>query len=154
MDLTPDGRIVVFGGTAINKESGLPEYFNDFRELDTETMEWAKPRTTGEYPKGRFGQSLSCFGSKIYVFGGWSGGGRNTEVKDVSDSVKEAQYFNALECQSMVWENPKFWGYPPPATYGHTCTVVGNNLFLFGGWDGNQPSASLFVLEMGGSIVE
>ncbi|RQM27052.1 hypothetical protein B5M09_001350 [Aphanomyces astaci] len=50
------------------------EYFNDVYTLDTETMVWTRPRTTGDFPLGTFGHSASVFdGHKLYVLGGWSG---------------------------------------------------------------------------------
>jgi hypothetical protein len=44
MDLTDDGRILVFGGYTI-KDGGVPKYNADMRELDIETMIWSRSRS-------------------------------------------------------------------------------------------------------------
>ena len=55
----------------------IPEYFNDFRALDTETMVWSKVRAEAEeFPSARYGHSLTPLGPDLMVlFGGWGLGG-------------------------------------------------------------------------------
>ncbi|RHY01054.1 hypothetical protein DYB28_007140 [Aphanomyces astaci] len=74
--LAVGNKLVIFGGYALKTTHGdiMGEYFNDVYTLDTETMVWTRPRTTGDFPLGTFGHSASVFdGHKLYVLGGWSG---------------------------------------------------------------------------------
>ena len=38
MTLTPDGRLLLFGGMNYQNETGIPKYFDDVRQLDTDNM--------------------------------------------------------------------------------------------------------------------
>jgi host cell factor len=67
LNLTPDGRLLVFGGTSISKESnGLPRYNDDLRVLNTDTMIWSRPRVEGPVPTGRYGHSSKLLGNFFY----------------------------------------------------------------------------------------
>ena len=44
MNLTSDGRLLVFGGCALDKSGTMPRYNNDVRQLDTDHMVWSRPR--------------------------------------------------------------------------------------------------------------
>lgn len=37
----------------------------------------------------------------------------------------------------------------PNGIYGHTCSVIGNQVFLFGGFDGTTASSSLWIYNPG-----
>ena len=38
-------------------------------------------------------------------------------------------------------------GHAPPAVYGHTATLIGSKVVVFGGWDGVAPLNTLHVLD-------
>ena len=38
-------------------------------------------------------------------------------------------------------------GQAPSGLYGHTATVLGTNIIVFGGWDGVSPVATVNVLD-------
>lgn len=40
----------------------------------------------------------------------------------------------------------------PPGLRGHSANLVGNKIFLFGGYDGRGRSSELFVLNVGTSL--
>ena len=42
LSLLTDGRILCFGGCTVNSIFPVPQYHNDLRQLDTETMIWTK----------------------------------------------------------------------------------------------------------------
>eukprot|EP00602_Paraphysomonas_sp_CaronLab_P000197 CAMPEP_0185031222 /NCGR_PEP_ID=MMETSP1103-20130426/18569_1 /TAXON_ID=36769 /ORGANISM="Paraphysomonas bandaiensis, Strain Caron Lab Isolate" /LENGTH=252 /DNA_ID=CAMNT_0027566671 /DNA_START=41 /DNA_END=796 /DNA_ORIENTATION=- len=74
INLSEDGRLIVFGGCSIPKDTRTPRYNSDIRELDTDSMIWSRPRISGESPTGRFGHSAVLMGadrSKLIVYGGW-----------------------------------------------------------------------------------
>jgi len=49
----------------------------------------------------------------------------------------------------QTWSKPIVKGTPPTARDSHTCTAVGNNLYVFGGTDGTSPLGDLHVLDTG-----
>jgi hypothetical protein len=59
-----DSRVFVFGG---NDGSSL---FNDLHILDTQSMSWSQPLTSGQPPLPRAGHSALLVGDYIVVFGG------------------------------------------------------------------------------------
>ena len=77
LTLLPDGRLMMFGGVSIDRDKGgVPQYHDDVRQLDTETMMWTRPRIAGHTPTGRFGHSATLVDDGcIVVFGGWGRGG-------------------------------------------------------------------------------
>ena len=50
---------------------------------------------------------------------------------------------------SNAWEEKKVQGSIPPAVYSHSATIVGKNLFLFGGTDGIKYFNFVYVLDLG-----
>ncbi len=73
-------------------------------------------------PKPRVGHSTAMIGDKVYLFGG-------------SDAHKT--YFNGLHVLDLisgVWEEIKPQdGFIPPHIAYHTCSAVGDKLYIFGG---------------------
>ncbi|KAH9115399.1 hypothetical protein LEN26_010864 [Aphanomyces euteiches] len=173
MALLDDGRILVFGGYALKASGDLSgEYFNDVYALDTETMIWSRPRTTGDFPLGTFGHTICVDSFKVYVVGGWSGterspiamgdkavnetakalareqslrSGDNVSAKSFMAELSKSKYLHVLDCATMEWSCPRSQGLAVANRYGHTCALVGPHLFLFGGWDGNRALHQLVV---------
>ena len=44
-----------------------------------------------------------------------------------------------------MWTVPR--GTPPPALVGHSATLVGNELFVFGGSDGKRDGNDLYIFD-------
>ncbi|KAG9439061.1 hypothetical protein H6P81_019226 [Aristolochia fimbriata] len=118
-------------------------------------MRWEKvqantrPRETPEGKKspGRIGGILgpgrrwghTCNSVKggrfLYVFGGYGKDNCQTNDVHVFDTLKQ------------TWSKPMVKGTPPSPRDSHSCTTVGNNLFVFGGTDGKYPLNDLHVLD-------
>ncbi|XP_024008446.1 rab9 effector protein with kelch motifs isoform X2 [Eutrema salsugineum] len=47
----------------------------------------------------------------------------------------------------QIWTQPIINGTPPPPRDSHSCTTVGDNLFVFGGTDGMKPLKDLYILD-------
>lgn len=47
----------------------------------------------------------------------------------------------------QIWTQPMINGTPPPPRDSHSCTTVGDNLFVFGGTDGINPLNDLHILD-------
>jgi len=52
-----------------------------------------------------------------------------------------------LFADSQTWSEPPVRGTPPTPRDSHTCTAVGDNLFVFGGTDGLKPLRDLHILD-------
>ncbi|KAK3440346.1 hypothetical protein EUGRSUZ_B00621 [Eucalyptus grandis] len=73
-------------------------------------------------------------GRFLYVFGGFDMDNCQTNEVHVFDTVEQA------------WSQPMIKGMPPAPRDGHSCTNVGENLFVFGGTDGMNPLGDLHIL--------
>lgn len=112
-----------------------------------------------------------------FVLGGWSGTERSPlymgdkQVKELANigareerlaSGQESKsnkrthtlelkssssYARVLDVQTMQWYKPVAHGVLVANRYGHTCTLVGPHVFIFGGWDGNRALNQLVVGE-------
>lgn len=52
-----------------------------------------------------------------------------------------------LVAAKQIWTQPMINGTPPPPRDSHSCTTVGDNLFVFGGTDGVNPLKDLYILD-------
>mmetsp|Transcript_60187 Transcript_60187/g.136076 ORF Transcript_60187/g.136076 Transcript_60187/m.136076 type:complete len:335 (+) Transcript_60187:36-1040(+) len=135
-----DGRIILFGGVTV-KDGEIPAYQGDLRQLETETMVWSKPSVSAdEYPSARYGHSFSKLGSQLLLFGGWGNGGLQSRAENKKPG---AESFFAYDPESSHWWIPQKPDAELEHKYGHTATVMGDSLFIFGGWSGKQSSNSL-----------
>ncbi|XP_042194088.1 uncharacterized protein zgc:163014 [Callorhinchus milii] len=127
-------RIYVFGG----KNNG--ERFNRIYILDTLTWKWSHVMGQGRVPTLAY-HSAAVFGGELLVFGGLvvGPGGRH--------SCSNALYiFNP---EHHIWYQPIVGGHRPPARCGHTATLLGKSLLLFGGYSGRVCLNDLHMLDLG-----
>ncbi|KAL6012027.1 hypothetical protein ACLOJK_002498 [Asimina triloba] len=136
--------------------------------LATEEMRWervqlnGRPRETAEGKKspGRIGGILgpgrrwghTCNSIKggrfLYVFGGYGKDNCQTNdihVFDTGGCLFEDFFF--LSGAKNAWSRPMVKGNPPIPRDSHSCTTVGNNLFVFGGTDGTKPLNDLHIFD-------
>ncbi|CAL0307175.1 unnamed protein product [Lupinus luteus] len=104
-------------------------------------MRWEKihVKINGEDGKGpgkRWGHTCNTIngGRFIYVFGGYGGNNSQTNKVYVFDTLNQS------------WSQPEIKGYPPIPRDSHTCTNIGDNLFVFGGTNGVNPLKDLHIL--------
>ena len=122
-------RILIFGGTWTD-EDDTTIYMNDLFVLDVGaitdgTLSWNKPGVSGSPPIEREGHTAAAVGSRMFVFGG-------TWVDDDDNSI----YLNdlwILNTETMVWSQGMCTGEPPIQREGHTASVVGATMCIFGG---------------------
>ncbi|KAJ4883747.1 Galactose oxidase/kelch repeat superfamily protein [Raphanus sativus] len=88
-------------------------------------------------PGKRWGHSCNAIkgGRFVYVFGGF---GRDDCL------TNQVHVFDA---ETQVWTKPVISGVPPSPRDSHSCTTVGDNLFVFGGTDGKTHLKDLHVLD-------
>ncbi|XP_014209291.1 host cell factor 1 [Copidosoma floridanum] len=110
--------MVVFGG-------GNEGIVDELHVYNTATNQWFVPATKGDIPPGCAAYGFVVDGTRILVFGGM---------------VEYGKYSNELyELQASRWEwkrlkpKPPKNGPEPCPRLGHSFTLIGNKVFLFGG---------------------
>ncbi|GER27148.1 kelch repeat protein [Striga asiatica] len=102
-------------------------------------MRWEKVQHRGGSggPGVRWGHTCNAIrgGKLLYVFGGYGKDQCQTNKVHVFDTV------------NMLWSEPIMKGIPPVPRDSHSCTTVGDNLFVFGGTDGRRPLNDLHILD-------
>jgi hypothetical protein len=118
--------MIVFGG----REASGTQYFNDLYRLDLANMIWTRIAATVEMKTGLpplAYHTATLYDDKLLVFGGLAHGTHVQNECYVFETTSNS--WRQLEC-----ENP----YSPPARYKHTCALVGNRLFIYGGLAGPE----------------
>ncbi|KDP31367.1 hypothetical protein JCGZ_11743 [Jatropha curcas] len=88
-------------------------------------------------PGKRWGHTCNSVkgGRFLYVFGGYGKDNCQTNQVHVFDTTMQ------------TWSQPTIKGTPPTPRDSHSCTTVGDNLFVFGGTDGMNPLKDLHILD-------
>ncbi|KAH0938479.1 hypothetical protein HID58_005940 [Brassica napus] len=88
-------------------------------------------------PGKRWGHTCNAVkgGRFVYVFGGFGRDGYFTSQVHVFDAGRQ------------IWSEPMMRGVPPSPRDSHSCTTVGDNLFVYGGTDGKYYLNDLHVLD-------
>ncbi|XP_016122263.1 host cell factor 2-like [Sinocyclocheilus grahami] len=126
-------KCYLFGGMANDSEDpngNVPRYLDDFYELELQVQSgvkgWNIPETKGGGPSARESHSSVVYcvkgGSapKLYIFGGMCG----HRLNDLWQ----------LDIETMTWSLPPTRGQLPLQRSLHTSNVIGNKLYVFGGW--------------------
>ena len=132
-------RLFIVGGMGVTldgKGHSSIKYSNDVYVMSTRTMEWSRLQQRGELPKQRAYHAAAVVGNFLVLLGGWSG------------SCEHLATLSTLDLDGLgTWASVTVPGQPPTGAYGHTATVLGSNILIFGGWDGVSPLASVNVLD-------
>ncbi|KFP72794.1 Host cell factor 2, partial [Apaloderma vittatum] len=126
-------KCYLFGGLANESEdsnNNVPRYLNDFYELELQhgsgVVGWSIPVTKGVLPSPRESHTAIVYcrkdlGSpKMYIFGGMCG----SRLNDLWE----------LDIETMTWSRPETKGTVPLPRSLHTANVIGNKMYVFGGW--------------------
>ncbi|CAF2064740.1 unnamed protein product [Brassica napus] len=111
-----------------------------------ETMRWERVRRQNQQvglgdsssgPGKRWGHTCNAIkgGRFVYVFGGF---GRDDCLTN---------QVNVFDAGTQIWTKPVIRGVPPSPRDSHSCTTVGDHLFVFGGTDGKNHLKDLHVLD-------
>lgn len=96
---------------------------------------WKAIRLDGDAPVGREGHTIVAMDSgAMYMFGG------SREDKDRSDVYT----FNP---GTRTWKEVKTTGTGPPPVVNHAAAALGNNLYIFGGFQDGLAVNTLFKLD-------
>ena len=138
----------------------MPKYYNDLRQLDTETMVWTKSSVGGcDAPSARYGHCTAHVDDAVVIFGGWgvgescaiensalTGGNQSADCKQKGAGSCFALQTDTATVQ-IAWVKPNS-NKQLDNKYGHTMTAVGSNLFVFGGWNGKQANNDLIQIQL------
>ncbi|XP_070544909.1 uncharacterized protein [Ptychodera flava] len=108
-----DNKFVVYGGNAESKY----QCFDDLWVLDTSSMTWSQPTTSGASPGPRCHHTMSLIGNKAYVFGGWTG-------------KRRCNFLHSLDLDNWKWEDltAKMSAVDPHSS--HAATVIDSTTIL------------------------
>ncbi|XP_076577970.1 host cell factor 2 isoform X4 [Chaetodon auriga] len=124
-------KCYLFGGLANDSEDpngNIPRYMGDFYELELQSVSgargWSIPETKGGGPSARESHASVTYiglGSpKLYIFGGMQG----CRLDDLWQ----------LDLDTMVWSMPQTRGSTSFPRSLHSASVIGNKMYVFGGW--------------------
>lgn len=128
-----NNKVYLFGGLANDSDdpkNNIPRYLNDLYVLEmkphSSTMQWELPQTHGSPPPARESHSAVAYMGgdgkhpKLIIYGGMSG----CRLGDLWQ----------LDIQTMQWSKPFVEGIPPLPRSLHSATLIGNKMYVFGGW--------------------
>uniref|UniRef100_A0A061SA78 Acyl--binding domain-containing protein 4-like n=1 Tax=Tetraselmis sp. GSL018 TaxID=582737 RepID=A0A061SA78_9CHLO len=148
-----DGKLLLVGGNCGGR------YLNDVWILDLSSLEWVPTmysggkQAPGPPPSSgpdtppppqptlppSAGHAVVPWASSLLAVGGL------TKAKHKSDEL----VVHSLETRAMAWSLLEPSGTPPPQLGGHTATIIGSCLYVFGGEDNSRRlSDELFVLDL------
>jgi len=129
-----DHTLYVFGGNQGGRSLA------DVHALDLGTMAWSRLECTGESPAPTTGACLVASAGKLYAVGGYTRAG------------DEAMRVYELDLASRNWtELCKGDSSRPKARSGHSATLVGEDVYVFGGQDARRHNMSdVYMLSLAG----
>lgn len=129
-------KMFIFGGFDGKK------YYNDLYSLSLDTFVWSRVEASGLVPKPRSGHTatLTNGGTQLVVFGGC--GANSDFLSDV----------HVLRLADMHWSQPKCLGTEPHPRFRHTCSEVGNLLYIFSGTGSGNLLSDTMQLEFDAAV--
>ncbi len=121
--------LLFFGGT-----KGLI-YSNKLYEYNLITNHKRELVTTGDIPTVRYEHEAVIIEDKLYIIGGGS-------YKPLNNKIQVYK----LNIKTLEWEIVKVLGKIPNDRVAHTCSLDGNNIILFGGFDSSLQRLNDFYL--------
>lgn len=116
-----DTTLFIYGGAATTTEPQLLTF-------DTALGTMSQPTVVGTDPAARTEHSMSFFAHRLYLFGGIT----------LADSTFDTAVYEldaCVGCPANAWRTVSTTGTQPLARRGHTATVLGFSMFVYGGVD-------------------
>ncbi|RLN67646.1 hypothetical protein BBP00_00001481 [Phytophthora kernoviae] len=128
-------RMVVYGGTDDNERT-----LGDLHVFDLKTHRWTTPLNCETIMRTWHDVVYLASKNLLIVFGGERNSAAEGELDLLSDIM-------VLDTECMLWYPPAIRGTAPSARSGHTCSVLGNDMVVFGGSRGRNRQSSVHVLD-------
>lgn len=127
--------------------------------LGTRKKNWTRPSVSGVFPSARCAHTTTAVGSKLYVYGGWNGTKMLGDLKVINMDDGKYVFVVVLlwltrtrDPELPAWNQPVQGGIikeAPAPRAGHTATLVGNNIWFFGGGDGGNYLNDVYIFVTG-----
>lgn len=124
-------RLIVFGGWD-GKDT-----LNDLYFFDLNTLVWSKANSDGASPPHRYRHTAVVFEDSMFVFGG---------VDKQHCRYNDLQRF---DLRTNTWSEVCTTGFVPSSRTFHRSAVVGNLMYLLGGYDGTDRLHDLYSIHVG-----
>ncbi|RHY61606.1 hypothetical protein DYB30_001576 [Aphanomyces astaci] len=121
-------RVVVYGGEG-DDESTLSDLF----VYDVVKAEWSCPLNCESIPRS--------FHASVYV------PGKNLMLVFGGERVMDGSHESLSDLMCFLWYPPAVSGTPPLARSGHSCTVLGSDVVVFGGSRGRNRPSTVHLLD-------
>ncbi|KAH8115886.1 hypothetical protein DFH11DRAFT_1506659 [Phellopilus nigrolimitatus] len=133
---TRDGELFLFGGHANGVKS------NDLYSISARKFSITPIRTHGDIPTPRSGHVCAFVSDRLIVWGGETiaDGGQTEELDNV---------LYALDLDNYEWRRLKTSGSSPSGRCGHSASVIGTMLYIFGGHARGVVRDDLWALDLG-----
>ncbi|CAH1774099.1 unnamed protein product [Owenia fusiformis] len=126
-----DKSMYVFGGCTSTSTT-----FNDLWRLDLATRQWIRPLAIGTYPSPKACASMVVYRNSLVLFGGWS----HPTPYPLHQAARFFSELHVYTPSSNRWNHVFTRGCPPP-TAGHSASIVGDTMIVFGGSHGHGASS-------------
>ncbi|PIN23946.1 Kelch repeat-containing protein [Handroanthus impetiginosus] len=119
-----DDKMYISGGNHNGR------YLNDLQVLNLRTWTWSKV----EVQAGTGGMATPCAGHSLIP---WDGN-KLLSVAGHTKDPSETLQVKVFDLQTCTWSTLKTYGKPPVSRGGHSATLVGMTLVIFGGQDAKR----------------
>jgi len=107
----------------------------DFYSCDLSTYTWMEMPANGTPPTPRYFHTLNMFDNKMYAYGGYNGEQR---LSDMYCYDFDTKFWSQVDCTNCSNGNGYGYGYghAPNGRSSLVAQVYGNDLYIFGGYNG------------------
>jgi len=127
------GDLIVFGGASYRPGAAL-EGDSITRAYDVRRARWRELSTRGSEPRPRYRHAAALLpapaagaGAAMAVWGGY------LRRMDEGSNVLATNELFLLRLHSLTWEAPRTSGPSPEPRGGHTASLIGDKILIFGG---------------------
>jgi N-acetylneuraminic acid mutarotase len=128
---------------------GAQGKFVEILVFEPECATWIRPVVAGQIPEQRYSHSCEVIGPKLFLFGGCSVSDEryfnDLSVLDINQKIPISTVENAQEV--LMWHTIQPVGEVPSPRAAHSATVVGEQIYFFGGNDGIRLFNDLHVFD-------
>ncbi|CAD7970553.1 unnamed protein product [Amoebophrya sp. A25] len=139
--------------------------FDEVYLLELEQMKWSELPATGTKPSGRYGHSVVHHNNHLICFGGLcsndkggqdlladGGGEGSADLGIIAGGLPKGKGDSGcvytMETQTLIWT--RYSGDPGNARYCHSCSIVENQMVVFGGLSaaGSKPLNDVLLFDL------
>ncbi|GAB0097718.1 uncharacterized protein DMENIID0001_133840 [Sergentomyia squamirostris] len=124
------GKMYIFGGEIrMGRIKRISQ--NDLWAFDLSTRQWEEYKVQNEKPSPKFDTSMVSHEDKLIVFGGY-----------LATPLLLTDELHVYNLREKRWIHPEVSTPWPPAMFGHSATIHGDKMVIFGGYHKTDLSCS------------